>query len=440
MTGVRDRQVVIVGAGLVGPLAAIVLARRGYPVRLLEQREDPRRAGTAEGRSINLAFSARGLAALDAVGLREAVEAHSVLLDRRRMHDRRGRTVDQPYGRRGQGIRSVSRGGLNVLLVEAAAAAGVDLRFQARVHQVDAAAGALILADGERVETGAHGFLVGADGAFSAVRGAMQRRERTDYAQRYLSHGYKELVMPAGVGGRPLIDPGVMHIWPRGGFMMMAMANRDGSFTVTLYLPFDGPAGFAGLQEPPAVRAFFHREFPDAVPLLPDLVEQFVAHPTGSLVTIRTAPWSVGDRTVLIGDACHAVVPFYGQGANAGFEDVLVLDQCLALHAPNHTEAFRAYERRRKVHTDALADLAVANFLEMRDRVASPMFRWKKRLERALHFLLPRAFLPLYTMVSFTCIPYAEARARARRQWRWVGGVLVVGVAAAVWGVVRMIR
>lgn len=434
-----ERKVVIAGAGLAGSLLAVLLARRGVRVHLLESRPDPRGAGAEEGRSINLALSARGLAGLEAIGLREEVERRSILLRGRLIHARDGSTAFQPYGTGGQGIRSIHRGDLNTILLGAAEAAGVAIRFGARVVGVDSGTGdCRILTQGreEQIGPGTDGFLVGADGAYSAVRSAMQRRDRFEFSQSYLTHGYKELEMPPAERGGHRLDPEVMHIWPRGGYMMMAMANQNGSFTVTLYLPYRG--GFDALHSEDDVRAFFERDFADAIPHLPSLTEDFARNPTGSLVTVRCAPWHVEGRMVLVGDAAHAVVPFYGQGANAAFEDCLALDACLAAHLDDPGRAFEAYFAERKPHADALAELAVDNFVEMRDRVASRVFLAKKALERFLHRMLGDRFLPLYTMVSFTRIPYADARDRARRQWRsvtlvaLVPAVILLGVLVAL--------
>lgn len=424
--------VLVVGGGLAGALTALLLGQRGEPVHVLERRPDPRQSGAERGRSINLAISARGLAALAAVGLEEEIRSIAIPLSGRMIHAPNGRTTFQAYGRRGQAINSVSRAALNTTLLDAAGRqAGVRLEFGRRCTAVDPATGLVTtVAEPSGVEGRHRGQLViGADGAFSAVRQQLQRRERYDYSQSWLAHGYKELVIPPDPAGGWALDPGALHIWPRGGFMMMAMPNLDRSFTVTLYLAFEGgDASFAALAAPGAVERFFRREFPDALPLLPTLREDFAAHPTGSLVTIRTRPWHEG-RVVLVGDACHAIVPFFGQGANAGFEDVLVLGDALARHREPEA-AFVEYEQRRSRHTEAIADLALANFEEMRDHVASPGFQWRKRLERALHTLMPGVFIPLYTMISFTTIPYADARDRARRQDRVLrlAGLLAAGV------------
>jgi kynurenine 3-monooxygenase len=237
-----------------------------------------------------------------------------------------------------------------------------------------------------------------------------------------------------------VLEQNALHIWPRGGFMMMAMANLDGSSTVTLYLPMTGPNGFSSLTTRDEVLSFFRREFPDAVPIMPTLLEDFFANPTGAMVTVRTFPWHVGGRTVLLGDAAHAIVPFYGQGANAGFEDCLEFVAAVQAHPTDLARAFDRYERARKPNTEAIADLAVVNFEEMKHHVGSPLFLWKKRFEKVLYTLFPWWFVPLYPMISFSLVPYAEARARARRQataLRWIGWGLVGLAVASIVALVR---
>jgi kynurenine 3-monooxygenase len=275
------------------------------------------------------------------------------------------------------------------------------------------------------IEKVAGDLVIGADGAFSAVRARLARRDRYDYSQTFLEHAYRELTIPPAEGGGHRMQPNAMHIWPRGGYMMMAMANRDGSFTVTLYLPYAGRDGFDLLKTPDDVMRFFQERFPDAIPHIPDLAEAFFANPTGSLVTVRCAPWHAGGKVVLLGDAAHAVVPFYGQGANASFEDCLTLAAQLR-EKGDRSAALAAYEADRKPNTDALADLAIDNFREMRDRVASPLFLFRKKFEKFLNKLMPETYIPLYPMISFTRIPYAVARDRAIRQWRTVRTLLGV--------------
>ncbi len=430
---------VIVGGGLVGSMLAALLGREGFPVELIERRGDPRDGRMDAGRSINLAISARGLNALARLDLDDALLGLGVPLYRRAIHARRSAGLAyQPYGDGKQAINSFSRGELNRALIEAAGATpNVTLSFGRRCLDVDLSAGTASHVD---AATGgdarvSRGVIVGADGAFSAVRPVMQRREYQEYAQSYLEHGYKELFIPVRADGTPALEVNAMHIWPRGRFMMMAMANRDGSFTVTLYLPRTGENGFDRLTTPAEVRSFFEREFSDAVPVMPTLVEDFFANPTGAMVTVRTYPWHAGGQAVLIGDAAHAIVPFYGQGANCGFEDCLEFVAQVKANPANLTEAFERYQKVRKPNAEAIADLALANFHEMRDHVASPLFLWKKRFEKILAALLPGWYRPLYPMVAFSLIPYAEARARAADQARtlqWAGRLFGAALIVAV--------
>ncbi len=421
----------IVGSGLAGTLLACLLGRDGRRVDLYEKRPDPRVHGQEAGRSINLALSVRGLHALEQVGLADRVVQSSILMRGRMIHSRDGSLAFQPYGKNDrEALHSVSRAGLNLQLVESAAELpGVRMHFAHRCVGWDAATGDLeFLARGSdqplRVSSA---FTIGADGAYSAIRAQMQKLDRFDYSQDYLSHGYKELTIPPGPGGAFQMEPHALHIWPRGHFMMIALPNRDGSFTCTLFWPFEGPNSFAALRTENEVEAYFRDQFPDAVPLIPTLGRDFLANPIGSLVTIRCRPWHVGDRAVLVGDACHAVVPFLGQGMNAAFEDCMVLSECLRRHG-DRARALNEYERMRKEHTDALADMCVDNFIEMRDRVGSWLFRLRKRVQIALNAIFPRWYLPLYTMIEFTRIPYAEARRRARRQ-DWIVRCITTGVA-----------
>ena len=420
----------VIGAGLAGSLMAIFLGRAGHRVRLYERRPDPRTAGAEGGRSINLAISTRGLHALEQVGLKEKVLSGAVPMRGRMIHSLRGELAFQPYGSAGQAINSVSRAGLNLLLLEAAEQqTHLKVMFDHRLGRIDFEHDMLEFATGPGApESVAAGTIIGADGAFSAVRGQLQLRDRFSYAQNYLAHGYKELYIPPGPGGSFQMEPNALHIWPRGGFMMIALPNRDGSFTCTLFWPFEGANGFASITTEAALLQFFQATYPDAVPLMPTLAHDYYANPTSSLVTVRCSPWHVGDTAVLLGDAAHAIVPFYGQGANAAFEDCVMLDECLRATPEDRGKAFATFEARRKVHADAIADLALANFVEMRDHVASAGFLFKKKVEKVLHRLMPQGFVPLYTMVSFSRIPYADAVARAARQdrvLRWLGLGLV---------------
>jgi kynurenine 3-monooxygenase len=281
-------------------------------------------------------------------------------------------------------------------------------------------------------------LVVAGDGAYSEVRLALQKADRFEYAQSYLAYGYKELNIPAGKDGAFPMEKNALHIWPRGGFMMIALPNTDGSFTCTCFWPFDGPNSFAALTTHREVRTFFESVFPDAVPLMPTLEDDFLLNPVGSLVTVRCSPWHFKDKAVLLGDAAHAIVPFYGQGANAAFEDCIVLDECLRAHPHDWSQALCEYQSKRKVHADAVADLALANFVEMRDKTASKTFLFGKKIEKLLAKLFPGRFVPLYYMVSFSRTPYADAVRRAHAQWRTVAFgaaallVLILAAAAAL--------
>jgi kynurenine 3-monooxygenase len=410
----EQRPVAIVGAGLAGALFACYLGRAGKRVQVFEKRSDPRLGPSDRGRSINLALSVRGIHALREVGLADEVLKQSVLMRGRMIHARDGKLTFQPYGKDdSEALNSVSRAGLNRLLIEEAAKhTTVQLFFDHKCAGLDAAAGTVDFHSGTHANAEA---VIGADGAYSAVRSALQHREGFNFSQDYLTHGYKELTIPAGPGGEHRIEKNALHIWPRGNFMMIALPNLDGSFTCTLFWPFEGPNSFMALKTEADVLAFFRDQFSDAVPLIPALADEFLNNSTGSLVTIRCQPWHVG-RAVLIGDACHAVVPFLGQGMNAAFEDCTVLHDCLQETKWDWQSAAARYESLRKIHTDVLADLCIDNFIEMRDRVASRWFRLGKRLENLLHRLFPRWYLPLYTMIEFTRIPYADAVNRIRSQ------------------------
>lgn len=412
---------VLIGSGLAGGLLGAFLGRRGHEVELFERRADPREGNLVGGRSINLALSTRGIHALEQLGLAEEVLRHAIPMRGRMIHDRSGGLHFSPYDRDpNKCINSIGRDVLNTVVIEAAQRyANVRVHFEHRCSEVDLDAPAAHLVRLPNEKLVARGdAIVGVDGAFSAVRGSMQRLNRFEYSQSYLAHGYKELTIPPGPNDSWQMEKNALHIWPRHSFMMIALPNPDGSFTCTLFWEFDGPRSFATTRTDAQVRRFFEEEFPDAVPLMPALLEDFQTNPTGSLVTVRCAPWFYEDKVALLGDASHAVVPFYGQGMNAAFEDCVVFDECLTKWPDDRGRAFAEYFVRRKANADALADLAVQNFVEMRDKTASRTFRAKKKLDRLLEGWLPGIYLPLYTMISFTRIPYAEAARRARRQDR----------------------
>jgi len=410
----------VMGAGLVGSLLSLYLARRGHPVQVFERRPDPRRTGFLEGRSINLAVSDRAWRALEGVGVADDIRQVGIAMSQRIMHDAHGQLSYQPYGQDGQAIYSVNRGHLNRTLLDLAEARpnvqvrfgqqclGIDLKRQ-QIQLLDSASG--------QEHTESYTRLFGTDGAFSAVRGALQKTERFDYSQHYLEYGYKELTIEAGPDGSWQLEKNALHIWPRGQYMMIALPNLDGSFNCTLFFPYDGPESFASLQTPAQVTDFFRRVFPDAEPLMPELEREFFEHPTGSLVTVRCFPWKYDDDVLLLGDAAHAIVPFYGQGMNAGFEDCSVLNELLDQHGDAAWPTiFAEFQQQRKPNTDAIADLAVYNFVEMRDRVADPRFLLQKKIEAKISAQYPGRWMPLYSQVTFSHTPYAEAWAAGQQQ------------------------
>src|SRR5437763_1346916 len=410
----------LIGSGLAGGVLAAYLGRRGYEVELYERRADPRAGNFVGGRSINLALSTRGIHALEQLGIAGEVMRHAIPMRGRMIHDKSGELHFSPYDRDpNKCINSIGRAALNTTVIEAALRyPNVRVLFNHVCTDVDldsATAQLLNTASPARTSTTqpllARGdSVIGVDGAFSAVRQSMQKKlDGFQYDESYLAHGYKELTIPPAAGGSWVMEKNALHIWPRKSFMMIALPNPDGSFTCTLFWEFKGPRSFESTKTDDDVRRFFDEEFPDAVPLMPALLEDYRENPTGSLVTIRCAPWYYKDKVALVGDAAHAVVPFYGQGMNAAFEDCVVLDECLAQFSDNRQRAFAEYFARRKENSDALADLAVENFVEMRDKTASKAFRAKKKLDHWLEGLLPDIYVPLYTMISFTRIPYATA-------------------------------
>jgi kynurenine 3-monooxygenase len=424
---------VLVGSGLAGGLLAAYFGRRGYEVELYERRADPRAGNFVGGRSINLALSTRGIHALEQLGIADEVLKHAIPMRGRMIHPAGAgaKLHFSPYDRDpNKHINSIGRAALNTTVIEAALRyPNVSVHFNHRCTDVDLDSATAEFESSQRVSARGDA-VIGVDGAFSAVRQAMQNRlPGFQYDESYLAHGYKELTIPPAPDGGWRMEKEALHIWPRKSFMMIALPNPDGSFTCTLFWEFKGPRSFETTQTDDEIRRFFAEEFPDAVPLMPTLLEDYRENPTGSLVTIRCAPWYHKDKVALVGDAAHAVVPFYGQGMNAAFEDCVVLDECLAQFSDNREHAFAEYFDRRKENADALADLAVENFIEMRDKTASRIFRAKKKLDHLLEGLLPGTYLPLYAMVTFTRMPYAQAARRARRQDRMVyAGLIAAGV------------
>jgi len=439
----------LIGSGLAGGLLGAYLGRRGYDVDLYERRADPREGNIVGGRSINLAVSTRGIHALEQLGIADEALRHAIPMRGRMIHDKSGDLHFAQYDvDPNKHINSIGRAALNTTVIEAAQRyPNVRVHFNHRCTEVDLDEATAHLLNTETNTTSAvrTDAVIGVDGAFSAVRQSMQRKiDNFQYDESYLAHGYKELTIPPAADGSWRMEKNALHIWPHKSFMMIALPNPDGSFTCTLFWEFEGPRSFATTKTDDEVRDFFWEEFPDAVPLMPTLLNDFRQNPTGSLVTIRCAPWYYKDKVALVGDAAHAVVPFYGQGMNAAFEDCVVLDECLAEFPDNRERAFSKYFARRKENADALADLALENFIEMRDKTASKTFRTKKKLDHLLEAALPGTYLPLYTMVTFTRIPYAEAARRGRRQDCIVYASLVIATVSilvlSIWVVRSLAR
>jgi kynurenine 3-monooxygenase len=415
------KPIVIVGAGLVGALLGTLLAQRGCRVDIYERRADPRRVGFDGGRSINLALAERGLHALRSAGLADAVLAQAVMMRGRMIHDRDGATNLQRYGvDDSEVIWSVSRYGLNGLMIDAAERAGARFHFDEGLGSADFSAGTieLVHADGRRRRIDAP-VVIGADGAGSAVRAAMARV--TDLGERVdvLDHGYKELEIPAsGNPGAPfLIEPHALHVWPRGRYMCIALPNREGSFTVTLFMPNHGAgASFGNVPDARGARALFAADFADALALMPDFDADYAGHPVGELATLYLDRWHLGGKALLIGDAAHAIVPFHGQGMNCGFEDAVALATLLADAPDDLTAAFARFQAERKPNADAIAGMALDNYVEMRDSVADPHYLRKRDLGSLLAAAAPGHYMPRYRMVTFTHLPYAYALARGRAQ------------------------
>jgi kynurenine 3-monooxygenase len=412
------KQVSIVGGGLVGALLAVFLRRRGNPVIVYEARPDPRVGPLAGGRSINLIVTVRGIHALRQVGLWQPVSKITSPVTGRMMHDRSGDQAYQPYGKDDSECNhSVSRGELNNLLLTAAENAGAELRFDHQLTAFDPNGNRMrfVAADGtEKESTGE--LVFGADGAASKVRAGLMNVDGAAESIDMLTHGYKELEFPAANGGNYAMDSRALHIWPRGGFMLMGLPNQDGSFTGTLYMPREGKHSFEDLTDAAAVLAFFEREFPDAVPLLPSLTSEFAEHPTGELGTVRCSPWHFNGGAALIGDAAHAIVPFFGQGMNAGFEDCTVLDELLERFDGDWERTLPAYDAARKPDADAIAEMALDNFVEMRERVGDPAFLLRKQVEHQLERAFPTEYRSRYSMVVYSRIPYAIAQQAGRIQ------------------------
>ncbi len=402
------QKITIVGGGLAGSLAAIYMAKRGFEVNLFERRPDMRKASIYQGRSINLALSTRGLNALAKIGLDKEILADAIPMYGRMMHSKTGELAYHPYGKDGQAINSVSRGRLNQKLIELADQfPNINLYFNSRCTDVNIenATSTFELEDGSH-QTVQSDRIIGTDGAFAATRGKLQISDRFNYSQQYLHVGYKELSIPAGENGAFLMEKNALHIWPRGSFMMIALPNPAGDFTCTLFFPYEV---FDALKTDEEILAFFNKEFADAVPMMPTLLEDFKQNPVGNLVTVKCYPWVKEDKIALMGDAAHAIVPFYGQGMNCSFEDVVVFDDMIEKYGDDWKTIFDEYQKERKPNADAIADLAVQNYYEMADKVGDKHFLHKKHLEHDLTELYPEQFKSQYELTTFSLSGYKYA-------------------------------
>jgi kynurenine 3-monooxygenase len=407
-----EKNAIIVGAGLVGSLWAVYLAKAGYSVTIYERRPDIRKAEISAGKSINLALSVRGWKALRDAGVDKEIEPIAIPMYGRIMHAVEGETTYQPYGQEGQAIFSVSRGGINARMMDIAEKHGnAKIHYNHRCVDVDLERGIVHLKNEETGEmiTDQADVVFAADGAFSAVRyNGLQKLDRFDYSQDYIDDGYRELLLPANEDGSYKLDKNALHIWPRGRFMLIALANEDGSFTCTLFMPFEGENSFEQLTTDEAVEKFFKDTFPDFYEMCPDLLDTWHDHPLSSLAIIRCYPWTHG-KVALMGDSAHATVPFYGQGMNSGFEDCSVMYELMKKHNEDWPKVFAEYQELRKPDGDAVQDLSVHNYHVMRDYVADPQFLLQKKIEKRFSDLYPDKWMPLYSQVSFSSIRYSEA-------------------------------
>ncbi len=406
------KKIAIIGSGLVGSLLAIYLKRFGHEITVFDRRPDIRGIKFS-GRSINLAMSNRGWNALNEVGIEEEIKKIAIPLDKRAMHLVGQEEYYQKYGKEGDAIWSISRGVLNKKMIDLAEAEGVEFRFNEKVWDVDLPDAKLFTGETEKGEWQEYNYdlIFGCDGAFSRVRHKMQRRSRFDYSQDFIDVGYKELSIAPNDDGSHKLDKHSFHIWPRGKFMLIAMPNLDGSFTCTLFMPFEGEVSFEKITTKEEAKEFFVKYFPNIMPEIENLTEDFFKNPTSAMVTMKCFPWTYWDKVALVGDSAHAVVPFYGQGMNAGFEDIFALNNIIKQYGDDWHAIFEAYEKERKQNTDAIATLSYRNFIEMSTKTADPKFLLQKKIEKHFASLHPDKWIPVYSRVTFSDRPYAEALA-----------------------------
>lgn len=408
----KKKNIAIIGSGLVGSLLAIYLKRRGHSVTVFDRRPDVRKVEFS-GRSINLAMSNRGWNALRKINLEEEIRKIALPLDKRAMHLNDKPLYFQKYGKEGEAIYSISRGILNRKMIDLAEEAGTIFKFEEKVWDIELGEAKIFTGESEKSEWKEYQYdhVFGADGAFSRVRHKMQRQSRFNYSQHFIDVGYKELTIPANKDGSHKLDNASFHIWPRGDFMLIAMPNINGTFTCTLFLPFEGPVSFENIHTEKQADDFFETYFPDIKEDISNLKRDFFKNPTSAMVTMKCFPWTYWDKVALVGDSAHAIVPFYGQGMNAGFEDIAVLDDLMEKYVDDWEKIFSEYEVLRKPNADAIAELSYRNFIEMSSKTATPDFLLRKKIENAFAEKFPEKWVPLYSRVTFSDKPYAEALA-----------------------------
>lgn len=406
------KNIAIIGSGLVGSLLAIYLRKRGHQVTVFDRRQDVRKVQFS-GRSINLAMSNRGWSALRKVGIEQEIRKIALPLDKRALHVNEKPLYFQKYGKEGEAIYSISRGVLNRKMIDLAEEAGAIFRFEEKVWDVNLSEAKIYTGESEKVEWKEYQYdiVFGADGAFSRVRHKMQRRSRFNYSQFFIDVGYKELTIPPNEDGTHKLDNASFHIWPRGEFMLIAMPNLDGSFTCTLFLPFEGEISFENIKTESDAEHFFSTHFPDIKSDISNLTRDFFKNPTSAMVTMKCYPWTYWDKVALVGDSAHAIVPFYGQGMNAGFEDIEVLDDLIEKYGDDWELIFKEYQESRKPNADAIAELSYRNFIEMSSKTANPDFILRKKIEKHFAEKYPEKWIPLYSRVTFSDKPYADALA-----------------------------
>ena len=428
------KNIAIIGSGLVGSLLAIYLKKYGHTITVFDRRPDIREVEFS-GRSINLAMSNRGWKALREVGIEEEIRKIGIPLDKRAMHVIGKPEYFQKYGKEGEAIWSISRGVLNKKMIDLAEQAGVEFRFEEKVWDVDLPNAQVFTGETEKGAWKAYDFdlVFGCDGAFSRVRHKMQRRSRFDYSQDFIDVGYKELTIPPNEDGSHKLDKNSFHIWPRGQFMFIAMPNLDGSFTCTLFMPFEGEVSFESIKTKEDAIQFFSTYFSNDRKDIENLTHDFFKNPTSAMVTMKCFPWTYWDKVALVGDSAHAIVPFYGQGMNAGFEDIYVLNELIRTHGDDWETIFRNYQEMRKPNADAIAELSYRNFMEMSSRTADPLFLLQKKIEKHFAEKHPEKWIPAYSRVTFSDRPYAEALAEGDFQEKIMKAIMAMPNIETIW-------